>query len=124
MVTVAGALTSTQAHDVRRALRTAERRSGLRFAVYLGPAIGPRRHFSERLHAALGQESDTAVLVFVDLRGRGLEIVTGSMAGRRITDGECRAAATSMAAAFGGGNLVGGLISGVWLLADLASRRR
>lgn len=117
-------LTSTQADDIREALRTAEHRTGLRFAAYLGPAVGPRRHFSERLHAALGEEADRAVLVFVDPGERALEIVTGSRAGERLPDGECRLAAMSMATVLGAGDLVGGLVTGVWLLADQASRRR
>ncbi|GAA3085469.1 DUF5130 family protein [Streptosporangium carneum] len=124
MTTVSVPLTPTQAHDVRQALHAAELRSGLRFALYLGPAVGPRRHFSERLHAALGEEGDAAVLVFVDLRDRALEVVTGPSARLRLTDAQCRVAAVSMAAAFGGGNLVGGLVAGMWLLSDLASRRR
>lgn len=124
MVTVMPVLTSTQAQDIREALYTAERRSGLRFAAYLGPALGPRRHFSERLHAALGREADTAVLVFVDLGERALEIVTGSRARLRLTDGECRLAAVSMAAVLLTGDLAGGVVTGVWILADLASRRR
>ncbi|MFF5210692.1 DUF5130 family protein [Streptosporangium sp. NPDC000396] len=117
-------LTPTQVDDIREALRAAEHRSGLRFAVYLGPAIGPRRHFSERLHAALAEEAGRAVLVFVDPAGRALEIVTGPLARRRIPDGACRLAAMSMAAVLDTGDLVGGLVAGVWLLADLASRRR
>ncbi|MEU4407214.1 DUF5130 family protein [Streptosporangium sp. NPDC023963] len=117
-------LTPTQGDDVRGALRTAERNTGLRFAAYLGPAIGPRRHFSERLHAALGADADRAVLVFVDQRGRALEIVTGSLAREWLPDAECRVAATSMAAVLGLGDLVGGLVTGVLLLADQASRRR
>ncbi|MEV8632601.1 DUF5130 family protein [Streptosporangium sp. NPDC051023] len=124
MVTMTGTLTSTQVRDIRQAVCAAERRSGLRFAVYLGPAAGPCRHFSERLHAALGEEADTAVLVFVDPGGRAVEVVTGPAARLRLSDGECRVAAVSMATAFDGGNLVGGLVTGMWLLADLASRRR
>ncbi|WP_433242322.1 DUF5130 family protein [Streptosporangium sp. CA-135522] len=117
-------LSPIQAGEVREALRAAERRTGLRFAAYLGPAIGPCRHFSERLHAALGEEAGRAVLVFVDPEGRALEIVTGPQAGRRLLDGECRLAAASMAAAIDMGDLAGGLVAGVTLLADLATRRR
>ncbi|MER5644670.1 TPM domain-containing protein [Streptosporangium sp. NPDC002524] len=117
-------LTPTEGDDVRGALRTAERSTGLRFAAYLGPAIGPRRHFSERLHAALGTDADRAVLVFVDQRERALEIVTGPLAREWLPDAECRVAATSMAAVLGLGDLVGGLVTGVLLLADRASRRR
>ncbi|GAA2900072.1 hypothetical protein GCM10010517_65640 [Streptosporangium fragile] len=115
-------LTSTQADDVRGALLAAEKRTGLRFAAYVGPAIGPRRHFSERLHAALGEEADRAVLVFVDQRARGLEIVTGPRARERVSDADCRLAAMSMAAVLGVGDLVGGIVAGVWLLADQVSR--
>lgn len=115
-------LTSTQIDGVREALRSAERRTGLRFAAYLGPAIGPRRHFSERLHAALGDEVDRAVLVFVDSEKKALEIVTGSEARRRLPDEKCRMAAMSMATVLSGGDLVGGIVTGVWMLADQASR--
>ncbi|MBB2910926.1 hypothetical protein FHS43_002191 [Streptosporangium becharense] len=116
-------LTATEADDVRDALLAAERRTGLRFAAYAGPAVGPRRHFSERLHAALGEEADRAVLVFVDQRGRGLEIVTGRRARERLSDADCRLAAASMAAILGTGDLVGGIVAGVWLLGDRVSRQ-
>lgn len=119
-----GALSPTQAESVREALRVAEHRSGLRFAAYLGSAVGPRRHFSERLHAALGEEAARAVLVFVDPVGRALEIVTGPLARWRLPDGECRLAATRMAHALDAGDLAGGLVVGVGLLADLAARSR
>ncbi|MDP9850141.1 DUF5130 family protein [Streptosporangium lutulentum] len=115
-------MTVTQIDDVREALRAAEHRTGLRFAAYLGPAIGPRRHFSERLHAALGDEVDRAVLIFVDSERRGLEIVTGPEARRRLPDEKCRLAAMSMTTVLGTGDLVGALVTGVWLLADQASR--
>ncbi|MFJ2033435.1 DUF5130 family protein [Streptosporangium sp. NPDC087985] len=118
------ALGPTQADDIREALRSAERRSGLRFAAYLGPAVGPRRHFSERLHAALGEEAARAVLVFVDPVERALEIVTGPQARWRLPDGECRLAAMRMAHVLDVGDLAAGLVVGVGLLAELASRSR
>ncbi|GAA4227744.1 putative membrane protein YgcG [Streptosporangium album] len=117
-------LSPSQAENVREALRAAEHRSGLRFAAYLGPAVGPHRHFSERLHAALGEEAARAVLVFVDPAGRALEIVTGPQARWRLPDVECHLTAMRMAHALGGGDLAGGLVTGVGLLADLASRSR
>jgi uncharacterized membrane protein YgcG len=116
-------LTPVQADDVRSALSLAERRSGLRFAVYVGRPIGPRRHFAERLHAALGEESPQAVLVLVDPHGRGVEIVTGERAGTLLPDAECRLAAMSMATSFSAGDLVGGLIGGIGALADHAATR-
>ncbi|MFG1614871.1 DUF5130 family protein [Nonomuraea wenchangensis] len=119
------ALTSAQADDLRQALRTAERRSGLRFGLFLGePAAGGRRHFAERLHAALGAEAAHAVVVLVDPRGRGIEIVTGESARPRLTDAACRLTAMSMATAFSAGDLIGGLLYGVNALGEQATARR
>ncbi|MFI7135426.1 DUF5130 family protein [Nonomuraea sp. NPDC050153] len=117
-------LTASQADDVRRALHTAERRSGLRFGVFLGDPVGSRRHFAERLHAALGEEADDAVVLLVDLKGRALEIVTGEHARRRLSDGACRLTAMSMATAFSVGDLVGGLLYGIAALGEQATARR
>jgi uncharacterized membrane protein YgcG len=117
-------LTAAQADDVRAALRAAERRTGLRFALFLGSPNGPPRHFAERLHAALGDEASHAVVILVDLRGRGLEIVTGERARRRLSDASCRLTAMSMATAFSAGDLVGGLLHGINALAEQATARR
>ncbi|MCG5216291.1 TPM domain-containing protein [Streptosporangium soli] len=115
-------LTSVQAEDIRQAVRHAERRTGLRFAVYVGPHPGRRRPFAERLHAALGEESADAVLVYVDPAGHALEVVTGERARRRLTDDRCRLVALSMATAFSGGDLAGGVVYGLAALAEQSAR--
>ena len=51
---------------------------------------------------------------------RLLEIVTGAQARRRISDRDAKLAALSMAAAFAGGDLAGGIISGLDQLATHA----
>ncbi|MER7505768.1 DUF5130 family protein [Nonomuraea pusilla] len=117
-------LTTAQADDVRRVIATAERRSGLRFGVFLGAPVGGRRHFAERLHAALGEESPGAVVILVDVEARGLEIVTGERARRRLSDGVCRLVGMSMATAFSAGDLAGGLLYGIATLAEQAAARR
>lgn len=117
-------LTATQADDLRQALLAAERRSTLRFGVFLGEPVGGRRHFAEKLHAALGDEADRAVVVLVDVKGRALEIVTGEGARRRLPDAACRLTAMSMATAFSAGDLVGGLLHGIGALAEQATARR
>ncbi|MGW4797353.1 DUF5130 family protein [Nonomuraea sp. NPDC004297] len=117
-------LTAAQGDDVRQALHAAERRSGLRFGVFLGQPVGGRRHFAERLHAALGQDADDAVVVYVDPNGRALEIVTGENARRRLSDGACRMTALSMATAFSAGDLIGGLLYGIGALGEQATARR
>ncbi|HEX4812640.1 MAG TPA: TPM domain-containing protein [Nonomuraea sp.] len=117
-------LTAAQADDVRQALRTAERRSGLRFGVFLGEPVGGRRHFAERLHAALGDEADHAVVILVGVKGRGLEIVTGETARRRLSDASCRLVAMSMATALSAGDLIGGVLYGIAALGEQAAARR
>ncbi|WP_285707568.1 TPM domain-containing protein [Microtetraspora sp. NBRC 16547] len=116
------ALTPLQNDDIRAALKAAEARTHLRFAVYVGRAEGARREFAERLHAALGAVADDAVLIMVDVDGRALEIVTGERARRFITDGACQLVAVSMAGAFAAGDLTGGLVTGISALAECATR--
>ncbi|RBQ17622.1 DUF5130 domain-containing protein [Spongiactinospora rosea] len=117
-------LSMPQADDVRQAVRQAERRTGLRFAVYIGPAPAGPRDYAERLHAALGEEAPGAVLLFVDPTARGLEIVTGERARRRLPDARCQAVALSMATAFSGGDLSGGVVYGLSALAQHAAGSR
>jgi hypothetical protein len=62
------------------------------------------------------------VLIFVDSEKKALEIVTGSEARRRLPDERCRTAAMSMATVLSAGDLVGGIVTGVWMLAEQASR--
>ncbi|MFI6504626.1 DUF5130 family protein [Nonomuraea typhae] len=117
-------LTAAQSDDLRQALLLAERRSGLRFGVFLGKPVGGRRHFAERLHAALGPDADTGVLVLVDVEGRALEIVTGESARNRLSDSACRLTAMAMATAFSVGDLAGGLLYGIAALGQQATARR
>jgi hypothetical protein len=48
--------------------------------------------------------------------------VTGALVRRRLPDRDCKLAAMSMAAAFGGGDLAGGIVSGLAQLAEHAGK--
>jgi uncharacterized membrane protein YgcG len=61
-------------------------------------------------------------LIYVAPGERQLEIVTGKTCGRRVTDRSCALAALSMTTAFSGGNLVGGIVTGVRMLSESAGR--
>ena len=87
------------------------------FSVYVGELDQPVRGHAEKLHSQLA-DPDQSVLVAVSPNQRVLEIVTGE-ARRRIPDRSAKLAALSMSAAFGGGDLAGGLVSG---LAQLPTR--
>jgi uncharacterized membrane protein YgcG len=68
-------------------------------------------------------EPDRSVLIAVSPNQRVLEIVTGATARKRIFDRDAKLAALSMAAAFGGGDLGGGVVAGLAQLAEHAGRR-
>jgi Domain of unknown function (DUF5130) len=116
-----GPLSTRQLLRLDEALRLADEATGLTFSVYLGDLHEPTRGHAEKLHGQL-VDPDRAVLVVVSPNQRLLEIVTGAVARRRLPDRSCKLAALSMAAAFGGGDLGGGLIAGLAQLADHAGK--
>jgi uncharacterized membrane protein YgcG len=114
-----GPFTTRQLLRLDEALRVADQRTGLTFSVYVGPLEEPTRDAAEKLHRQL-DGADSAVLVAVSPNQRVLEIVTGNQARKRISDRDAKLAALSMAAAFAGGDLAGGVLSGLDQLATHA----
>lgn len=116
-----GPFTTSQLLRIDEALRTADRTTGLVFSVYVGDLDEPMRGHAEKL---LGQLAEPAkgVLLAVSPNQRVLEIVTGGEARKRIPDRNAKLAALSMAAAFGGGDLAGGVMAGLDQLASYAGR--
>ncbi|HJY24556.1 MAG TPA: DUF5130 family protein [Actinomycetes bacterium] len=135
------AFSARQQDEITRALRVAESESGLSFSVYVGAlrdgspgaadtivsadASGASvRQAAQRLHAALGGEASSSVLVVVDPASRHLEIVTGAEAHRKLDDRDCALTAMSMVTAFSAGALTGGIVDGVQKLAEHARQPR
>ena len=116
-----GPFTTRQLLRLDEALRMADEQTGLTFSVYLGDLEEPVRQHAERLHKQL-DGADRAVLVAVSPNQRVLEIVTGNEARKRVSDRDAKLAALSMAAAFAGGDLAGGVLSGLDQLASHAGR--
>jgi len=116
------AFTDGQVREISRACTAAGQETGLHFSVYVGPAEGDVREHAERLHAALGRRATLAVVVLVAPGDRQLEIVTGKESSRRLSDRACALAALSMTTAFSGGDLVGGIVTGVRMLSESAGR--
>lgn len=102
-------------------LRVADQQTGLTFSVYIGDLAEPVRESAEQLHKRISHP-ETAVLVAVSPNQRVLEIVTGHEARKRISDRDAKLAALSMAASFAGGDLAGGVLSGLDQLATHAGR--
>ncbi len=123
MAQVAGgdAFSSSQRHEIDRAIRDAETLCRFEFSVFVGRADGESRPFAERLHAAL-VAPDRSVLVLVDPAAKQLEIVTGRLTHQVLGDAQVELAALTMQSAFAAGDLVGGITQGVHQLAEHAHR--
>lgn len=102
-----------------QAIRSAETVSRFEFSVFVGATEGDPRAFAERLHAAL-VVPDRSVLVLVDPRARVLEVVTGTVVRRTLTDDDVRLAVLAMQADLAEGDLVGGISRGLRTLAQQA----
>jgi hypothetical protein len=116
-----GPFNTRQLLRLDEALRVADRATGLTFSVYVGELDEPVRGHAEKLHGQLA-EPDRSVLVAVSPNQRMLEVITGSEARKRVPDRAVKLAALSMAAAFGGGDLAGGLVAGLAQLTDQAGK--
>jgi len=109
--------TSRQLSRLDEALTLSSRETGLVFAVYVGELKQPTRGHAEALFERL---TDDAVLIAVSPGQRILHIVTGPESSKRLPNRACALAALSMRASFSNGDLVGGMASGLRMLADSA----
>jgi uncharacterized membrane protein len=111
-------LTKRQRARIARAVRAAEEWTGLQFCVYLGPVDDDPRAGAYALMAELGLHERPAVLLLVAPEARRLEVVTTPTA--RIGDHAAQLAALAMSSSFGVGDVAGGVVEGVRLLAQSA----
>ncbi|MEP6462132.1 MAG: DUF5130 family protein [Frankiaceae bacterium] len=118
------AFTDGQLREISSSLSTASAESGLHFSAFVGNTEGSPRDYAGRLLVALGDRAPVGVLILVSPGDRRLEIVTGLAAGRRVPDRACALAALSMRTAFVGGDLAGGIVTGVRMLAEAAGESR
>jgi uncharacterized membrane protein YgcG len=116
-----------QQERIEAAVERVRHENGLDLSVLVGDLelddLSQFRAAAERLHAALGDRSPSAVLIVVAPGQRRLEIVTGPQVRRRVPDRVSALAVLSMTSAFRGGDLVGGIVDAVRQIADSAGRR-
>jgi hypothetical protein len=115
--------TPVQLSRLDEALTLASRDSGLRFSVYLGDLGAKPTDTAQRLHGQM-EGTDESVLVAVSPEQKVVEVVTGPEARVRLPDRGAKLAVMSMVASFKEGDLLGGLLSGLRMLADQAGSRR
>jgi hypothetical protein len=116
---LAGPFTTRQLLRIDQALRVGDELTGLAFSVYVGGLDEPVRVHAEQLHRQL-PDPVRSVLLAVSPNQRVLEIVTGPVARRRLSDRDCKLTAMSMTAAFDKGDLSGGIVIGLTQLTDRA----
>lgn len=104
------------------ALTLASRDTGLRFAIYLGELGSRPQQKASELLGSLDDPAE-AVLVAVSPGERAVEVVTGAEAAQRLSDRGAKLAVMSMVASFKESDLLGGLLSGLRMLADQAGPR-
>jgi hypothetical protein len=114
---VGGPFNVRQLSRLDEALTLSSRETGLVFSVYVGAFKPPTRAHAEALFEKL---SDEAVLVAVSPGQRVLHIVTGPDSAKRLPNRSCALAALAMRASFANGDLTGGIVTGLRMLADSA----
>lgn len=114
-----GEFNAAERYQVDEAIRLAEQVSRFEFSVFVGRVDGEPRAFATRLHNSL-VAPPRSVLILVDPNDRVLEIVTGGIVRRNLTDREVELTAFQMQSSFAEGDLVGGLRRGIQMLADHA----
>lgn len=105
---------------IDQAMSAANRDTGLTFSVYVGDLDEPTRQSAELLHKHLGERGDPAVLIALSPNQRVVEIVTCAQARRLLPDRVCALAILSMTGAFEVGDLAGGIVIGLSMLAEQA----
>ncbi|GAA1231504.1 DUF5130 family protein [Prauserella halophila] len=119
-----GPFTTRQLSRIDEALALATRDSGIDFSIYLGPlGAEDTRAAAEQLHDRLGERGDSAVLIAVSPGERVVEVVTGAKTRQRVPDRTVKLAVMTMVASFKEGDLTGGFVSGLRMLADHAGSR-
>ena len=110
---------SAERFALDEAIRKAEQLCRAEISVFVGKATGEPRQFASSLHNSLVAPA-RSILIMVDPDARALEVVTGGYVRRTLSDGEVELAVITMQSAFAEGDLVGGLIRGIHLIADHA----
>lgn len=110
---------SRQLTRLDEALTLSSRECGLTFSVYVGPLEAPMRGHAEQLFERL---TDSAVLIAVSPGQRCVHVVTGEASAARLPNRACALAVLTMRASFSNGDLTGGIVNGLRMLADSAGR--
>lgn len=106
---------------LEEAVHSFEQETGMAVSVYVGGTEGDVDAYADALVARLPVHPQGLVLLLVDPGRRRTVIRTADAAVHRIDDAACALAVLSMTTSFGVGDLVGGLVNGLRMLAEAAA---
>ena len=113
------AFTQQQLDEMAGAASATSERAGLHFTVFVGSSGGGEPSaYAARLLSALGDTAPRGVVILIDPSERRVEIATGHEAARRLDDGACALAASSVASSLKSGDMITGVLTGLRMLGD------
>ncbi|MBZ5737373.1 DUF5130 family protein [Nocardioides mangrovi] len=115
-----GEFNAAERFQVEEAIRAAEQVSRFEFSVFVGRAGADPRAFATQLHNKL-VAPPRSILIMLDPAARALEVVTGGVVRRSLSDQEVELTTMQMQSSFAAGDLVGGLRRGIQMLAEHAA---
>jgi len=119
---VKGPFSNFDLDRLSEALTMASWETGLKFSAYIGDLGDDRRATLSLLHGSFADEAPQTCVVAVSPNQRAVEIAVGADAAKRLPDRSCNLALLAMTTAFKGGDLVGGIVGGLRMLADQAGK--
>ncbi|WP_134324659.1 DUF5130 family protein [Cumulibacter soli] len=115
-----GPFNFTEMDRLSEALTRSSHETGINFSVLIGDLGPDRRGAVAAKHRTFGHEARDTCLVAVSPNEHAIEIGVGEHAARRIDDRDCELAVAAMSSSFAGGDLIGGLVNALRMLADAA----
>lgn len=95
-----------------------ELQTGISASIYVGATVGELEAFADTSIGLMPEQPAGLVLIVVDPGRRQTVVRTAGAAVDRLSQGSCALAVLSMTTSFGVGDLVGGLVVGLRMLAD------
>lgn len=115
-----GPFTFAEMDRLSEALTYSSQETGINFSVLIGDLGADRRGAVAAKHRSFGYEARNTCLIAVSPNEHAIEIGVGEQAAKRLSDRSCELAVASMASSFSGGDLTGGLVNALRMLADAA----
>jgi len=123
-VAAGDAFSREQRLRLSEAVAAADAQTGMRFSVYVGSIPGDPQRFAEQQLAGLADLGPAVTLVVVGPAERVVQVTTSPAARTRLSDQACALTVLSMTTSFGLGDLVGGVVVGLRMLADATTPQR